>query len=573
VAFPESQLVAVNAQHKFGISPPKYAGAIGSRRSRGQFGFGTAGAVRKDEGVSMKRFWTALAVALMAIFLVAGCNDYGNTFQNNTGAVISFLSPAQTSVCVPTPTTPCDFTLTVNGQGFVTKTVVQWNGSSLKTTPTLDSAGNILNETAVVPAALIAKPGVATIITLNPASGAGNNGLSNPIAFIINPPPNPQPLLTSIAPQTKAVASPDFTLTLNGSSFLPASDPSGGSQVKWSGAQQRQLTIVGTTTPNQITATVPSGLLANSSTSSVAVNVTVFNPPSPAPPGCVTACNGGGGGGSSASATFTICGSGQSSCTPLAAAKGAATAAEMVAEEVPALSLDGRYVAYTALQNDLAQIFLRDTCEGAPAGCQPRTTLLSAAADGTPANDESHTPSMSSDGRYVAFSSAATNLVENAPPGRQVYLLDTCAGAGDSCKPSIHLISVDPNGALVGTESILPSVSSSGRFVAFLAITPSHSSKPASVQSNTPAASGSNSGYRQVFIRDTCLGATNCTPKTTRISLQPGDGSASAAKLVGPVLSGNAGHVAIPGANTATLFTRSVAVDDRIFLAIANQQH
>jgi len=519
----------------------------------------------------MKRFWTALAVALVAIFLVAGCNDYGNTFQNNTGAVISFLSPAQTSVCVPTPTTPCDFTLTVNGQGFVTKTVVQWNGTSLKTTPTLDSAGNILNETAVVPAALIAKPGVATIITLNPASGAGNNGLSNPIAFIINPPPNPQPVLTSIAPQTKAVASPDFTLTLNGSSFLPASDPSGGSQVKWSGAQQRQLTIVGTTTPNQITATVPSGLLANSSTSSVAVNVTVFNPPSPAPPGCVTACTGGGGGGSSASATFTICGSGQSSCTPLAAAKGAASAAETVAEETPALSLDGRYVAYTALQNDRAQIFLRDTCEGAPAGCQPRTTLLSAAADGTPANDESHTPSMSSDGRYVAFSSAATNLVENAPPGRQVYLLDTCAGAGDSCKPSIHLISVDPNGALVGTESILPSVSSSGRFVAFLAVTPTHSSSQVSTQFKTPAG-GSNSGYRQVFIRDTCLGATNCTPKTTRISLQPGDGTASAAKPAGPVLSGNAGHIAIAGANAATLFTRSVAVDDRVFLAIANQQ-
>jgi len=30
--------------------------------------------------------------------------------------------------------------------------------------------------------------------------------------------------------------------------------------------------------------------------------------------------------------------------------------------------------------------------------------------------------------------------------------------------------------------------------------------------------------------------------------------------------------VAIVGANGATLFTRSVAVDDRIFLAIANQQ-
>jgi len=244
----------------------------------------------------------------------------------------------------------------------------------------------------------------------------------------------------------------------------------------------------------------------------------------------------------------------------------------MVAEETPALSLDGRYVAYTALQNDRVQVFLRDTCEGASAGCQPRTTLLSAAADGTPANDESHAPSMSSDGRYVAFSSAATNLVENAPPGRQVYLLDTCAGAGDSCKPSSHLISVDPNGALVGTESILPSVSASGRFVAFLAISPSHSSKSASAQSKT-SVSDSNSGYRQVFIRDTCLGATNCTPKTTRISLQPGDGSASAAKPVGPVLSGNARRVGIAGANAATLFARSVAVDDRIFLAIANQQH
>ena len=176
---------------------------------------------------------------------------------------------------------------------------------------------------------------------------------------------------------------------------------------------------------------------------------------------------------------------------------------------------------------------------------------------------------MSSDARYVAFSSAATNLVENSPPGRQVYLLDTCAGAGDSCKPSTHLISTDANGALVGTDSILPSVSASGRFVAFLAITPSHSSNHVSEK----PASGNTSGYRQVFIRDTCLGVTNCTPKTTRISLRPGDGTGSGIKPAGPALSGNARHVAIVGANAATLFTRAVAVDDRVFLAIANQQH
>ena len=142
----------------------------------------------------MKRHWTALAVALVAIFVVGGCNDYGNTFQNNTGAAISFLSPAQISAG------NIDFTMTVNGSGFVAKTVVQWNGQPLKTVPTLDSGGNIVNLTATVTAALIAKPGVATVITLSPAYGAGQNGLSNPIAFIINPPGNPQPTLTSLTP-------------------------------------------------------------------------------------------------------------------------------------------------------------------------------------------------------------------------------------------------------------------------------------------------------------------------------------------------------------------------------------
>jgi len=511
----------------------------------------------------MKRSWTALAVALAAIFAGAGCNDYGNTFQNNTGASISFLSPAQISAG------NADFVMTVNGGGFVTKTVVQWNGKPLKTTPTLDSAGNILNETATVPAALVAKPGVATVITLNPATGAGNNGLSNPVAFIINPPPNPLPGLTGTSPASAPASSAPFTLMLNGSNFLPTTDPSGGSQVNWSiGGTQRKLTVLSGTSSNQIQATVTADLLVNPGTTNLTASVTVFNPPSPPPPGCITVCSGGGGGGSSAPATFTICPS--SGCPPGPAAGASATA--LVAEETPALSLDGRYVAYTAVQHDRAQVFLRDSCEGAAAGCQPHTTLLSAAADGAPANEESHAPSMSADGRYVAFSSAATNLVENAPPGRQVYLLDTCVGAGDSCKPLTHLVSSDANGALVGTESILPSVSSSGRFVAFLAITPSHSANQPSAQWKTPASSN-DSGYRQVFIRDTCLGATNCTPKTTRISLQPGDGSGSGSKSAGPALSGNARHVAIVGANAATLFTRSVAVDDRVFLAVANQQH
>jgi len=316
---------------------------------------------------------------------------------------------------------------------------------------------------------------------------------------------------------------------------------------------------VGTITATQIQASIPAGLLTAASTATV----TVFNPGSPTPPGCTGLCSGGGGGGSSAPQTFTIC----AAAPCVAPVAPSVTAAALVAEETPAVSLDGRYVAYTAVQNEHAQVFLRDTCEGAAAGCQPRTTLLSVAADGSAANEESHTPSMSADGRYVAFSSAATNLIENAPAGRQIYLRDTCAGAGDSCKPSTQHISLDSNGALVGTQSILPSVSSSGRFVAFLAITPSHSSAPAKNSVNSV-----NSGYRQVFIRDTCLGAASCTPKTTRISLQPGDGTGSEGKSAGPALSGTANHVAISGGNAAVLFKRSVAVDDRVFLAIANQQ-
>jgi len=507
-----------------------------------------------------------LAVALVGFVGGAGCNDYGNTFQNNTGAVLSFLSPSQIPACVPAQGITCsDLTLTVTGSGFVLKTIVQWNGKPLMTTVSVDSTGAALGNvvTATVPAAMLTKPGTATVLTVNPASGAGNNGLSQTINFIIDNPKNPPPAVSSVSP-TCAAPGADLPLTVTGTNFLTSASSSQISTLNWSfGGSQFQFTApAATVTATQITVTIPKADIIATGNASV----TVYNPPSLPLPN-VSGSTGSGGGTSSAT-TVTI----QSAPCPVAAkAPANAEASATVAEEIPAVSLDGRYVAYTAVQEEHAQIFLRDTCEGVATGCLPRTTMLSVAADGTPANEDSHAPSMSSDGRYIAFSSAATNLVENAPPGRQVYLQDTCAGAHDSCKAATHLISTDPNGALVGAESILPSVSSSGRFVAFLAITTSHASTPVSAQSKT-SASSNNSGFRQVFIHDTCLGATNCTPKTTRISLQPGDGTGSASPPVGPALSGNARHVAIAGAGTATLFTRSVAVDDRVFLAIANQQ-
>ncbi len=151
----------------------------------------------------MKRSWTAMAVALVAFVGVTGCNDYGNTFQNNTGAALTFLSPSQIPACTSAQGATCaDLTLTLNGFGFVLKTVVQWNGKPLVTTVPVDSTGAALGNvvTAVVPAAMLTKPGTATVLTINPASGAGNNGLSNTITFIINNPSNPSPTVSSVSP-------------------------------------------------------------------------------------------------------------------------------------------------------------------------------------------------------------------------------------------------------------------------------------------------------------------------------------------------------------------------------------
>jgi hypothetical protein len=508
----------------------------------------------------MKRFAAACALALAVIFLAAGCNDYGNTFQQNTGASLSSISPATTNAGAQ------GFTLTAFGSGFVKGTVIQWNGSTLATTPVLDANNNnIVWLTAAVSQALIATPGSATVNTLSPHSGSQNNGLSNTIAFIINPKPNPLPVLTSIAPSSAAPGSAAFSLTFNGTSFIPSSDPTGGSKVFWtSNGTQTTLTPV-SVSATQIQATVPSTLLA----SQTCAIVSVYNPPAiatPAPSGVSNPFSGGGGTSASTPGfavstdpTFIT------NCNKLGAASAKPTAALALAEETPALGLDGRYVSYTALQNGHAQVFLRDTCTGAASNCQPRTTLLSAANDGTQGNADSNTPSMSADGRFVAFSSAATNLVADPPAGRQIYLRDTCAGVAASCTPQTTLVSTDETGLLSGNDNLLPSVSSSGRFVAFLSITPSK--YPAK------SADSANSGYRQIFVRDTCFGAaTSCAPTTTRISVLPGDTSSLPGKPAGPAISSSAQAVGVSSAAAPTVFTRTIAVDDRVFLALTKSE-
>ena len=503
----------------------------------------------------MKRFGAACALALAVIGWTAGCNDYGNTFQAPTGARLSSIAPSNASAGGST------FTLNLFGAGFVPKTVVQWNGKNLPTQVSLDANNNVLAITATVDASLITAPSLAHVNTLNPHSGSTDNGLSNTINFVVNPAANKLPTLNSITPNAIGAGSTNISVALAGQDFLPTAGTCPGtspavstqSEVNWNAdGSQTSLTNFTSISSSQIQLVIPDSLLSSKGSALV----TVRNPPA-----CPTETSSGtsnpfnGGGGSSQAVTFTI-----TSDSPTHNA--APTSALAVAEETPALGSDGRFVAYTATQNGHAQVFLRDTCTGASSDCQTHTTLLSAATDGTAGNADSNTPSISIDGRFVAFSSMATNLVASTPAGRQIFLRDTCWSAAASCNPQTILVSTDESGALSGNDNLLPSLSSSGRFVAFLSVTPS----------KYPAKSGApNSGVRQIFVRDTCFGAAgSCTPKTTRLSVMPGDTTSLKGKPAGPAISSSAQAVGISSATTTTVLARSIPVDDRVFLALIN---
>jgi hypothetical protein len=89
--------------------------------------------------------------------------------------------------------------------------------------------------------------------------------------------------------------------------------------------------------------------------------------------------------------------------------------------EVPSISADGRFVAFYSFATNLvpgdtnrsADIFVHDRETGL-------TKRVSVASDGTEGNSRSESPSISADGRFVAFFSYATNLV----PGDTNNVLD-----------------------------------------------------------------------------------------------------------------------------------------------------
>jgi hypothetical protein len=110
----------------------------------------------------------------------------------------------------------------------------------------------------------------------------------------------------------------------------------------------------------------------------------------------------------------------------------------------PSISADGRFVVFLSSAmnlvdsdtNGVTDVFVRDTCAGAPSGCSPSTRRVSVATDETQANGASTSATIDATGRYITFESEATNLAPTSSSTSGVFLRDTCAGAPAGCTPS-----------------------------------------------------------------------------------------------------------------------------------------
>jgi len=158
--------------------------------------------------------------------------------------------------------------------------------------------------------------------------------------------------------------------------------------------------------------------------------------------------------------------------------------------EEPSISSDGRFIAFisdatnlvTGDTNGVADVFVHDMDTGV-------TERVSVASVGTQGNDDAFTLSLSSNGRFVAFGSLATNLVAGDTNAViDVFVHDRNTG-------TTVRVSISTAGAQANNESLSPAVSSDGRFVAFQ-----------SDASNLVPLDTNNSS--DIFVRDRTTGVT-----------------------------------------------------------------
>ncbi len=156
----------------------------------------------------------------------------------------------------------------------------------------------------------------------------------------------------------------------------------------------------------------------------------------------------------------------------------------------PAISADGRFVAFSSLATNLVSgdtngtndIFVRDRQTGT-------TERVSVATGGTEGNGYSYIPAISADGRFVAFNSGATNLVSGDTSGLDdIFVHDRQTGTTER-------VSVATGGTEGNGVSQIVAISADGRFVAF------HSYA-------TNLVSGDTNGYQDIFVHDRQTGTT-----------------------------------------------------------------
>ncbi len=127
----------------------------------------------------------------------------------------------------------------------------------------------------------------------------------------------------------------------------------------------------------------------------------------------------------------------------------------------PAISRDGRYVAFPTSatnlvpndSNGFTDIVVRDRVG-------ELTLLASVSPTDSPANNDSLWCSISEDGRYVAFQSSATNLIIGGNPWPGIYVRDM-VGATTEC------ISLPAGGGNANDVSVKPTITPNGRYVAY----------------------------------------------------------------------------------------------------------
>lgn len=204
----------------------------------------------------------------------------------------------------------------------------------------------------------------------------------------------------------------------------------------------------------------------------------------------------------------------------------------------PKISEDGRFVAFGSAASNLVDDDTNGTSDIFVHDRQTGVTeRVSVASDGTEANRSSQAASMSADGRYVTFYSSASNLVpDDTNNTEDVFIHDRQTGITE-------LVSYASDGTQGNAASLSSSVSDDGRYVAF-----------ASRATNLVSTSTTNDS--EIYVRDRVAG-------TTRMVSVASDGTLPNGSSWNPRLSGNGGYVAF-----SSMASNLVADDTNDFIDV-----